>query len=112
MMRVRWSQLVYRHPGSDNAVGLARVLKSPEGEVFRFQDATDFADEAELGFLAVLPIARGMEEELDEWIEVDQEAFLDHDASLWERELTPSELQWSGLWPMLRSMFHRWQTAR
>lgn len=97
-MKVRWSQLVYRRPGSDNEAGLAMVCQTPAGEVMRFQDGQTVGDETK-GYLALVPLARGMEEELDEWVEVDPEVFLQRDHALWEdnEALTDRKSFWSTL---------------
>jgi len=103
-MRVRWSQLVYRVPGSDNSVGLARVTRSRDGEVLRFCDGAGQVGEEEVGYLALLPLARGVEDELDEWIEVEPEAFLERDHSLWMESSGPEE----GFWVQLRALWRSW----
>ncbi|MBK03366.1 MAG: hypothetical protein CL920_20545 [Deltaproteobacteria bacterium] len=92
-MRVRWSQLVYRRPGSDNEVGLARVCKTLNGETMHFQDARPQIGDESKGYLALVPLARGFEEELDEWIEIDPEVFLERQRSLWEDSHAPEPTQ-------------------
>lgn len=104
-MRVRWSQLVYRNPGSDNAVALAKVIQSPNGEVMRFQEQDDQIQEKELGYLALHSLSRGIEEELDEWIEVDESIFLEENRSLWTE--APNEERFRSLWTAFWSLFGR-----
>jgi len=93
-MKVRWSQLVYRRPGSDNAACLTQVVQTPQGESHRFADQPQESNERSVGYLALVPLASGFEEELDVWVELDPDAFLSSDRTLWEapRKKSPKQL--------------------
>jgi hypothetical protein len=111
-MRVRWSQLVYRNPGSDNAIGLARVVDTPDGEVLRFAEDGDSIDEFEVGYLALHSLSMGMEEELDEWIEIDNQAASARDQELWGEEFTQAEEFVYQVWTQMTALFRHLQLAR
>lgn len=105
-MRVRWSQLVYRAPGSDNEVALARVYRSQQGEVMRFREGEWELGEVEMGYLALVPMAQTWEDELDEWVEVEPDVFLERERRLWSESSASSEQR--GLWFFLRMLWWRW----
>ena len=84
-MRVRWSQLAYRLPGSDNELGLAKIYYSSQGYSVRFSEQEGRFDEKEAGYLAIVPVAQAIEQELDEWVDVQTESFVRRDEDLWGR---------------------------
>lgn len=90
-MRVRWSQLAYRLPGSDNELGLAKVYQSPNSYSVRFSKQEGRYGEEEVGYLAIVPVGQAMERELDEWVELDPESVLERDSDLWTAKSTSPE---------------------
>ena len=114
-MRVRWSQLVYRMPGSDNEAALARVYHSRRGDVMRFQENEDDVNELEVGYLALVPTAQAFEDDIDMWIEVDSNIFFEGERKKWSSVSTHPDhrlslVQWMRV-SWLRWL-HRWSVAQ
>lgn len=101
-MRVRWSQLVYRTPGSDNEVGLVRVYRTSKGDRLSMEEGAGRPGEQEVGYLAMVPASPAWDEELDVWIDVDSSAFLRQDKDLWSDSYVSER---SGFWSTLRALW-------
>ena len=65
--------------------------------------------EEEVGYLALLPLARGIEDELDEWVEVDPDVFLERDPALWMDHYDVEEDGVTGFWSHLRTAWQQWR---
>ncbi|TNE52159.1 MAG: hypothetical protein EP343_01810 [Deltaproteobacteria bacterium] len=104
-MRVRWSQLVYRTPGSDNEVGLVRVMQTSKGDRLCLEEDLPRPGEQEVGYLAMVPAAQACEEELDVWVDIDGTAFITSDRDLWHDSYVPEQ---TGLFATLRMLWWRW----
>ena len=106
-MRVRWSQLVYRMPGSDNEATLARVYHSKRGDVMRFQENEAELGELEVGYLALVPTAQAFEDEIDMWVEVDSCTFFEGERKQWSRVSTHPDHHLS-LMQWVQMLWWRW----
>ena len=106
-MRVRWSQLAYRRPGSDNEVALARVFHSRRGDVMRLHESEAQMGELEVGYLALVPLAPTLEADIDMWIEVDDSVFFQGEREQWSTTSTHPDRQLR-FFQWARTLWWRW----